>query len=208
MFPKNTFYKHIKAFNSEIFAKGFTCWQQFVSMLFCHLGSANSLREITNGLASCEGKLRHLGIKSPSKSSLAYANKQRPWQLYKELFLELLTQCQHEAAKCKRKFRFKNKLYSIDSTTVDLCLSAFDWAKFRRKKGAVKIHLQLDNDGCLPKYAYISNGKVHDKKALPHFSFEKGAFYTFDKAYNDYSFYDMLCEKDCTFVTRKKEKVL
>lgn len=85
--------------------------------------------------------------------------------------------------------KFKNKLYAIDSTTLDLCIKIFDWATFRRTKGAVKLHLQLDTDGCLPKYAYISNGNVHDKQALEHFTFEKGAFYTFDKGYNDYSFY-------------------
>ena len=110
---------------------------QFVAMLFCQLGRAHSLREITGGLRSCEGKLKHLGITAPSHSTLAYANEHRPWELYQQVFLQLLeTDAGVEVKMGKRKFRFKNKLISMDSTTIDLCLEMFDWAKFRRTKGA------------------------------------------------------------------------
>jgi hypothetical protein len=126
-------------------------------MLFCQLGGAKSLREICGGLAASEGKLRHLGLpQAPARSTLAYANEHRPWQLYEELFQQLLTQCQGLAAQQsagRHKFRFKHKLISMDATVIDLCASVFDWARFRRTKGAVKLHLLLDHDGFLPCYA-------------------------------------------------------
>jgi len=127
-------------------------------MLFCQLGRAHSLREICGGLASCEGKLTHLGIRAPSRSSLSYANEHRPWELYQMVFFTLLERCRLQAMGQKRKFRFKNKLMSLDSTTIDLCVKVFDWARFRRTKGAVKLHLVLDHDGYLPSYAHITEG--------------------------------------------------
>ena len=129
-------------------------------MLFCQVAQAKSLREISGGLACCMGKLRHLGVASaPSKSTLSYANKNRSWLLYRDLFYETFEFCRKHSPG-GHKFRFKNKLLSLDSTTISLCLSLFPWAEFRRKKGAVKLHLLLDHDGYLPSYAYISNGKT------------------------------------------------
>jgi hypothetical protein len=131
-------------------------------MLFCQLAQAKSLREICGGLACCMGKLRHLGMKrTPNKSTLSYANAHRPWQMFQSLFYETLAFCK-QAAPEKRKFRFRNKLLSLDSSTISLCLSLFPWAKFRTTKGAVKLHLLLDHDGYLPTYVHISNGKKHD----------------------------------------------
>jgi hypothetical protein len=115
-------------------------------MLFCQLGRAHSLREIEGGLKSCEGKLAHLGIEAPARSSLAYANAHRPWELYEKVFYQLFETVAAKAVG-KKKFRFKNKLVSIDSTVIDLCLSIYDWAKYRTTKGAVKLHLVLDHDG-------------------------------------------------------------
>ncbi len=143
-------------------AKGFTCWGQFVAMLFCQLGQAHSLREICGGLASCLGKLKHLGIETaPSRSTLSYANEKRPWQLYEKVFYQLLGKCQ-AIAPGNKKFRFKNKLFSLDASVIDLCLSLFDWATFRQTKGAVKLHLLLDHDGYLPVFAHITEGSVHE----------------------------------------------
>src|SRR5206468_1648605 len=119
------------------------------------------LREICGGLRSSEGKLKHLGITAPSRSTLAYANAHRPWQLYRAVFQELLARCQ-PLAKGRRKFRFKNKLVSLDSTVIDLCATLFDWAHFRRTKGAVKLHCLLDHDGYLPSVVVITEGKRHD----------------------------------------------
>jgi Domain of unknown function (DUF4372) len=124
-------------------------------MLFCQLGRAQSLREICGGLAAAEGKLKHLGLPAaPARATLSYANQHRPWQLYQTVFQQLLEKCQQVGAsapgKKKRKFRCKNKLLSLDATVIALCASLFDWAQFRRSKGAVKLHLLLDHDGHLP----------------------------------------------------------
>src|SRR5258708_6336773 len=137
-------------------------------MLFCQLGHAKSLREICGGLAASEGKLRHLGLPAaPSRSTLAYANEHRPWQLQRTVFEQLLAKCQILVAgqpetRKKRKFRFKNPLLSLDATVIDLCATMFDWAKFRLTKGAVKLHLLLDHDGYLPSFAVITEGKKHE----------------------------------------------
>jgi len=134
LFSRIEFQQAVRATKAERHARGFTCWGQFVAMLFCQLGRAHSLREIAGGLRSCEGKLKHLGITAPCRSTLAYANEHRPWQLYQHLFLQLLDRCRSQLPG-KKKFRFKNKLVSLDSTTIDLCLSIFNWAHFRRTKG-------------------------------------------------------------------------
>jgi len=118
-------------------------------MLFCQLGQAHSLREISGGLRSCEGKLKHLGITAPNRSTLAYANQHRPWELYQKVFFQLLHLCQKQM-QGRKKFRFKNKRMSMDSSIIDLSVALFDWAKFRRAKGAIKLHLVLDHDGICP----------------------------------------------------------
>jgi hypothetical protein len=117
VFPRTEFQTLVKRTHAERHARGFTCWGQFVAMLFCQLGRAHSLREICGGLRSSEGKLKHLGIAAPSRSTLAYANEHRPWQLYRAVFQALLLRCQ-PLAKGRKKFRFKNKLVSLDSTVT------------------------------------------------------------------------------------------
>ncbi len=161
LFPRMEFAVAVQKHNAERHARGFSSWSQFVAMVFCQLGHAGSLREITGGLAACEGKLRHLGLAdTPKRSTLSYANEHRPWQLYETVFYQLLTRCQAEVKDRKRKFRFKHKLLSLDSTVIPLCLSMFDWALYKRAKGAVKLHMVLDHDGYLPRYA------VFDRKRL------------------------------------------
>jgi len=142
LIPRNEFEVIVKQTGAQYAAKGFSSWGQFVAMLFCQLGRAHSLREIEGGLKSCEGKLSHLGIVAPARSTLAYANAHRPWQLYEKVFYGLYEKVAARALG-KHKFRFKNKLVSIDSTVIDLCLSMYDWAKYRQTKGAVKLHLVL-----------------------------------------------------------------
>ena len=204
LFPRTEFQSLVKRTHAERHARGFTCWGQFVAMLFCQLGRAQSLREICGGLASCEGKLTHLGITAPSRSTLAYANEHRPWQLYRAVFHQLLERCQ-PLAKGRRKFRFKNKLVSLDSSVIDLCAQLFDWAKFRRTKGAVKLHLLLDHDGYLPSFAVITEGKRHDVKVARTFSFDPGTILVMDRGYNDYAWFGELTEQGVFFVTRMKE---
>ena len=140
LIPRTDFERMVKATGAEYRSKGLSSWSQFVGMLFCQLGRAHSLREIEGGLKSCEGKLARLGIEAPARSSLSYANGHRPWELFEKVFYGLFETVAAKAVG-KKKFRFKNKLVSIDSTVIDLCLSMYDWAKFRRTKGAVKLHL-------------------------------------------------------------------
>lgn len=208
LFPRTEFYHAVRKTKAERHARGFHCWAQFVAMLFCQLGRAHSLREICGGLASCEGKLTHLGIEAPSRSTLAYANEHRPWELYQCIFFELLKRCRLQAMDFKRKFRFKNKLMSIDSTTIDLCVKVFDWARFRRTKGAVKLHLVLDHDGYLPSYAHITEGKVSDVKVAHMLQFDPGTIVVDDRGYNDYGLWGKWCAQEVFFVTRMKTNTL
>jgi len=193
---------------AERHAKGFPCWTQFVSMLFCQLGRAHSLREITGGLRSCEGKLKHLGITAPSHTTLAYANGHRPWELYQRVFIKLFDRCRIQVKIGKRKFRFKNKLISMDSSTIDLCLEMFDWAKFRQTKGAIKLHLLLDHDGYLPSFAIITAGNVSDIKVARQFHFDPGTIVVDDRGYNDYALFGRWTAEGVYFVTRMKENAL
>jgi hypothetical protein len=205
LFNRNTFHRLIAEHDAERYSKGFNSWDQFVAMMFCQLAQAKSLREICGGLASCLGKLRHLGLKNaPKRSTLSYANANRPWQLYQDLFYETLDMCKR-AIPNKSKFRFKNKLLSLDSTTISLCLSMFPWAKFRRTKGAVKLHLLLDHDGYLPTYAYISNGKKHDVTVARQVPLVPGSIVAMDRGYNDYRLFCYWTDSGIYFVTRLKE---
>lgn len=204
--PRLQFEARVREYKAERHARGFSSWTQLIAMLFCQLGHAQSLREITGGLAACEGKLRHLGVSAPPKrSTLAYANENRPWELYRAVFYGLLERCQGEAAGKKRKFRFKHKLLSIDSTTIALSLSMFDWAQYKRSKGAVKLHLVLDHDGYLPCYAVISDGKEADITAAKKMSFAPGTMLVFDRGYSDYDWWLSLTRQKVFFVTRLKD---
>ena len=152
LIPRGVFQEAVARHEGEKHAKGMTCWSQFVAILFCHLGGARSLREITGGLAASEGKLRHLGVeRAPTRSTLAYANEHRSWKIYEDVFRQLVSICQTEAKGQKARFRFRHPVMSLDSTTIPLCLSMFEWAKYVRTKGAVKLHLVLDNQGFLPQ---------------------------------------------------------
>ena len=207
LFPRTEFQALVKRTHAERHARGFTCWGQFVAMLFCQLGRAHSLREICGGLRSVEGKLSHLGIPAPARSTLAYANAHRPWQLYRAVFEDLLARCQ-PLARGRRKFRFKNKLVSLDSSVIDLCATLFDWAKFRRTKGAVKLHLLLDHDGSLPSVAVITEGKRHDIRVARQLRFEPGTILIIDRGYTDYEWFGRLTTDEVFFVTRLKDNAV
>ena len=185
LIPRTDFERIVKATGAEYRSTGLSSWSQFVGMLFCQLGRAHSLREIEDGLKSCEGKLAHLGIDVPVRSPLSYVNGHRPWQLFEQVFYGLF---ETVAAKAQgtHKFRFKNKLVSLDSTVIDLCLSMYDWAKYRRTKGAVKLHLVLDHDGYLPCFGLVTDGKVADVKAAWQIAFTPGTIVVDDRGHNDY----------------------
>ena len=207
LIPRADFDAAVREHKAERNAKGFTCWGQLVAMLFCQLGSVNSLRDITNGLAASEGKLRHLGLPAaPKRSTLAYANAHRPSALFEDLFYRMLefARSQAQQSGVRHKFRFNNKLLSIDATTIELCASVFDWAQFRRTKGAVKLHLMLDHDGLLPCYGVITDGKQHEVTVTRQWEFAPGTILVFDRGYTDYNWFERLSKQGVYFVTRLK----
>lgn len=202
---RRDFDRTVRVRQAEKGAKGFSCWDQFVAMLFCQLGGAHSLREICGGLATALGKLRHLGLaQAPSRSTLSYANNHRPWELFEDVFHSLLDQARAVAGRFRRKFRFKNPLRSIDASTIQLCREVFDWARYGRTKGAVKLHLMLDHQGCLPGWACITEGKVHDVTPVKALRFAPGTIVAMDRGYNDYALFGRWCEAGVFFVTRQK----
>ena len=203
LIPRTEFESLVKQTKAQYASKGFSSWGQLVAMIFCQLGRAHSLREIEGGLKSCEGKLAHLGMQAPARSSLAYANAHRPWQLFEQVFHALYAKVSAKVTG-KRKFRFKNKLVSIDSTVIDLSLSMFDWAKYQRTKGAVKLHLVLDHDGYLPCFGVVTDGKVADVSVAQWLDFGAGTIVVDDRGYNDYALFGQWCSEEVYFVTRMK----
>jgi DDE family transposase/uncharacterized protein DUF4372 len=205
IFPHQDFVRAVRETRADKGVKGFSCWGQFVAMVFCQLGQAHSLREICGGLATCLGKLKHLGIDAaPKRSTLAYANEHRPWQLYQKVFYQLLAKCR-VLARGKKPFRFKNKLFSLDATTIELCVTLFDWAKFRQTKGAVKLHLLLDHEGYLPVFASITEGNVHEVNIAHTLTFPKGSILAIDRGYVDYEQFAQWTAAGIFFVTREKD---
>ena len=204
-----TFARAVRQHQAERGAKGFGCWDQFVAMLFCQMGGANSLREICGGLATATGKLVHLGLhQAPTRSTLAYANTHRPWQLYQTVFEELLKSCQSLAATKKRRFRFKHPLRSVDTSIIELCIKVFDWARFQRTKGAIKLHLQLDHQGCLPCWALVTEGDTNDVRIAQKLEFARGTIVVIDRGYLDYALYERWTESGVYFVTRSRTNML
>ena len=210
-FPRLEFGSLVKKHKAEHGAKGFTCWTQFVSMTFCQLAHADSLREICNGLACSEGKLVHLGVnKAPNKSTLSYANEHRPAALFEDLFYMRMRYFREhqDLGGRKAKFRFKNKLLSLDSTTISLCLDLFPWAKFRRAKGGVKAHVLLDHDDYLPRYVLITEAKQSDVRVAQSLELNPGSIVAMDRGYNDYGLFGKWTLMDVYFVTRLKENAV
>jgi len=205
-FPRTVFDSAVKKHEAEKHAKGMTCWSQFIALMFCHLAGARSLREIVGGLAASEGKLKHLGVeRAPSRSTLAYANEHRPWQLYRTVFEGLVRICQAEARDKQRKFRFHHPLLSLDSTVIPVCASMFDWAKYVKTKGAVKVHTVLDNRSVLPQYAVITDGKTADVTVARTLKFEPGTIVVMDRGYEDHDWWRKLTADGVFFVSRLKD---
>jgi len=204
--PRPIFEDAVRSHKAEKHAKGVTSWSQFIALLFCHLGGARSLREIEGGLAASEGKLKHLGLdRAPTRSTLAYANQHRPWQLYKTVFEKLAAVCRDEAREKKRKFRFKHPLLTLDATVIPVCVSMFEWASYVKTKGAVKLHLVLDNASFLPQYALITDGKTADVTAAKKMEFAAGTMLVFDRGYEDHGWWRKLNAGGVFFVSRLKD---
>ena len=201
------FEQDVRAVKADRHAKGFSSWSQFVAMIFCQLAQAQSLREITNGLRCCVGKLNHLGVQeAPKRSTLAYANAHRPWQLYEKQFYRLLERCQ--AVSPGHKFRFKNKLLSMDASMIELCVTMFDWAHYQTTKGAVKLHLLLDHDGYLPTFALLTDGKTHEVRVAREVRLAPGSIIAIDRGYTDLALFSRWTTEGVWFVTKMKQQLV
>lgn len=188
--------------------KGYTSWTHLVSMLFCQFAKSQSVRDISNGLRSATGNLNHLGIKkAPSKSSVSYQNKNRDFNIFKSYYLSLLESLGQQAGFKQIKFRIKSKIFLLDSTTISLCLSLFDWAKYKTTKGAVKLHTLLDYDGNLPVYVNITDGKTADNKGAYDVPLHKGSVIVADRFYNDFTLLNVWDSNGVFFVVRHKENL-
>lgn len=205
-FPRAIFDAAVHKHHGDKHAKGMKCWGQFIALMFCHLGRGESLREITGGLAASEGKLKHLGLdRAPARSTLAYANEHRPWQIYRTVFEDLVQVCHGEARAQHRKFRFQHPLLSLDSTVIPVCLKMFEWAKYTKTKGAVKVHTVLDNRSIMPLYAVVTDGKTADVKVARGLKFEPGTILVMDRGYEDPIWWRKLTADGVYFVTRLKD---
>lgn len=204
-----TFQNLVHKHGSDKGAKGLSTWSQFIAMLYCQLTGADSLREISDGLFSSLGKLSHIKASPVGKSTLSYANSKRPYKLYEDLYYSLLNKFRHEV-QGRLSERFTKPVYSLDSTTISLCLRLFEWAQHRRRKGGIKLHTLLNNDTCLPEVIVETVAKVSDIKGAKSIldNIPTGSVVVMDRGYNDYSLFKRLTDRGVTFVTRLKENAV
>jgi hypothetical protein len=209
LLPHQEFQKCVARYGGDRYLKNFSCWDQYLAMAFAQLTYRESLRDIEACLRSISGKLYHMGFRGKvARSTLADANESRDWRIYADFAQVLIAIARPLYASDPIGVELDQSLYALDSTTIDLCLSLFPWAKFRRHKAAVKMHTLLDLHGNIPTFIRITDGKVHDVNILDEFLPEVGAFYVMDRGYIDFErlFVFTLCS--AFFVVRTKENVL
>lgn len=205
--PRDSFNALAEKHKSNKHCKGNDAWSHFVTMLFCQFAKCDSLNDICNGMRSATGDHNHLGVsKSMCKSSLAYNNEHRDWRLFEAMYYRLLEELAPQL-KRKRQFLPKRKIYLLDSTTIDLCLEVFDWAKFRKRKGAIRLHTVLDYDNCMPAFMDLSDGKKHDVKAAQQIEFPADSIVVADRGYLDLGWMRELEEEGVFFVIRGRENL-
>ncbi|ASB49167.1 IS4 family transposase [Alkalitalea saponilacus] len=205
---RSSFKSLVKEKETDKHQKGYNSWTHLISMLFCQFAKSQSVRDISNGLKSATGNLNHLGIqKAPSKSTISYQNKNRDWELFKDYYYKLLSQLGQQMNVKQTKFRIKSKIFLLDSSTISLCLSLFDWAKYKTAKGAVKMHTLLDYDGNLPAYVNITDGKTADNKGAYDIPLLANSVIVADRYYNDFSLLNVWDSNSVYFVVRHKENL-
>lgn len=205
---RQKFNKLVKKYSTDKHSKGHNSWTQLISMLFCQFAKSQSVRDISNGLRSATGNLNHLGLTgSPSKSNISYQNQRRDWNLFRHYYYVLLESLGQQAAFKQVKFKIKSKIFLLDATTISLCLSLFDWAKYKTAKGAVKMHTLLDFDGNLPAYVNITNGKTADNKGAYDIPLLKRSVIVADRFYNDFFLLNVWDSNEVFFVIRHKHNI-
>jgi len=203
MISRYDFQKAVNRHKADRHSKGFSCWDQFVALLFGQLSGQDGLRGVETGMASQNKLLYHLGTKAVKRSTLSYANTHRSNEVFKSVFEKLLSKVGSKAP--GHRFRFKNDLYSFDATTIDLCLGLHDWAKFRKTKGGIKVHVKLNHNGYIPEFVTVTEAKPHEVKELPKLKLKAGDVVAFDRGYTDFEQFAKYCDEGIYFVTRLKK---
>ena len=207
--PHKEFQKCVARYRGDRYAKNFSCWDQYLAMAFAQLTYRESLRDIETCLGAVGGKLYHMGFHtSVARSTLADANESRDWRIYADFAQTLIGTARTLYARDPLGVDLDQSLYALDSTTIDLCLALFPWARFRRRKAAVKMHTLLDLRGNIPAFVHITDGKVHDVNVLDQIVSEAGAFYVMDRGYIDFQRLFVLTLSSAFFVVRTKSNVL
>jgi len=210
LFPISKFKQAVAKYKTDRYTKTFSSYQQFMALFYAQIQGLDSLREVETSLEANNAKWYHTGFTGVKRSTLSEALRNRDSIIYEELFYTMLAQCKIHTP--GHKFRFRNDLYSIDSSIVDLCLKIFPWAKFRKRKGAIKIHTLLNHNGLLPEFIQITDGKKHDSKAVQmdgsiDSALLPDSIITFDRAYIDYKWLDSLTQRGIFFVVRCKKNL-
>ncbi len=205
-FPREKFDRLVSKHQRNKYSKGIKSWTHLVSVLFCQVAGASSLRDISHGLRSINGNIYHLGIsRVPGKSSLSYINAHRKYELFRDLYLVLLDHLMSKHSFARNSLRrLKRKIYLMDASVIPLCLEVFDWAGYRSAKGALKLHTVLDYDGLLPVFALLTDGKTHEINVARGVQFSKGSVVVVDRGYLDFKWLNNLDSTGCFFVTRAK----
>jgi hypothetical protein len=206
LIPRHRFETLVKNLSGDRYVKRFDCWDQLTVLLNAQASGKNSLRDIEQSFRVQSGRLYHLGLPPVKRSTLADANKNRPYEIFEGLFYRILERCKDITP--KHRFKFKNDLYTLDATVIDLCLSSYPWAKFRKAKGALKIHCQLDHGGNIPSFFVVTDAKQHEIRVTRRFfDLLPDSIYCFDKGYMDFAFFREILEAKSTFVTRAKDNL-
>jgi len=207
MLPRHRFESSVSEYQGDYYTKHFTSWNQLLVNLYAQASSKDSLRDIETGLKVQQNNWYHLGLKSAARSTISYANGRRDYRIYEDTFYQTLDKCKDVTP--KHRFKFKNPLYTLDATVIDLCLSLFPWAKFRKQKGGLKLHFLLDYRGQIPSFLVITDAKQHEMKIARSLSLPLSwdSILIVDKAYIDFKWLWGLHNKGIYFVSRAKSNI-
>jgi len=207
LIPRHQFEGFVKRYRGDHYVKYFTCWQQFITLLYAQIKAKDSIRDIETSLRAQSSRWYHIGLKDIKRSTLSDANNQRDYRIYEDFFYNLLDRC--KSITPKHKFRFQNPLYTLDATVIDLCLSLFPWAKFRKRKGALKLHYLYDHSGSIPSFLMVTDAKQHEVKVAKSQDLPliPDSIISLDRAYIDYNWLYLLKKSGVSFVTRAKSNM-
>jgi len=207
LIPRYEFQRFVEKYNGDHRTRTFKCWHHMVCLIFAHIRNERSLRDIDIALNSHASKLYHIGIQQAPKSTLADANERRDCRIYEEFAKSMMNRVRRVYSSTDLALDIENGMFALDASTIDLTLSVYPWAKFRKTKGAIKLHAMIDLRGNIPAFMHITDGKVHDIKATPHIPIEAGGIYVVDRAYVDFKWLWSINQEKAFYVTRLKRSI-